>query len=158
MPKQPLPPFYDGCAQILILGSFPSVQSRQAGFYYANPRNRFWQVLAVVYGTDIPPTRAARQAFLRARHIALWDVVASCEISGSSDSSIRAVIANDLRPLLAQAPIERIYLNGQTAARLYQRHIYPQLGRAATPLPSTSPANAAWPLERLAAAWRCIAG
>lgn len=151
-----LPPFWQNDSRLLILGSFPSSRSRQAGFYYANPRNRFWQVLASIFAVPLPQDEAAQRELLRRQRIALWDVVASCEISGSSDSSIQAARANDLRPLLAAAPISRICLNGGTAARLYRQQVYPVLQREALCLPSTSAANAAWSLERLVAAWRGI--
>ena len=156
MLNHPIPPVYDGNSRILILGSFPSVKSREQGFFYGHPQNRFWRVTAAVFGDALPATVPERRAFLLRHGIALWDVIASCEIEGSSDASIRAVTVNDLAPLLAAAPIREIFVNGQTAAKLYRRYTEPLTGRPAVVLPSTSPANAAWSLERLTAAWSAI--
>ena len=147
-------PVYDGRSRILILGSFPSVKSREQQFYYGHPQNRFWRVLAAVTGEAVPGTIEEKRVFLLAQRIALWDVIAQCEIVGSSDSSIRNVIPNDLSIILEAAPIEAIYANGGTAHRLFGK--YQQCGREAVRLPSTSPANAAWSLERLTEAWRVI--
>ena len=152
----PIPPLYDENSELLILGSFPSVKSREAAFFYGHPQNRFWRVLAALYGETAPQTIAEKKDMLSRRHIALWDVIASCSIVGSSDSSIRDVIANDLRPILRGSRVKRIYVNGGTAARLYRRYIEPELGIPAVCLPSTSPANAAWTMEKLNSAWRRI--
>lgn len=151
-----LPPICDGNSRILILGSFPSVKSRAVQFYYGNPRNRFWAVLARVLGEPVPDSSGRRESFLLNHHIALWDVIASCEIDGSADSSIRNAVPNDLAPILERCPIRRIYTNGSAAARLYRKFLLPQTGREAIPLPSTSPANAAYSLDRLAADWHTI--
>ena len=156
MLSHPFPPVYDENARVLILGSFPSVKSREQGFFYGHPQNRFWRVLAAVFGDPFPETVPERRALLLRRGVALWDVVAACEITGSSDASIRGAAVNDLRPILEAAPIRAIYVNGQTAGKLYKRFDEPLLGRPAVILPSTSPANAAWSLERLAEAWRVI--
>lgn len=152
----PIPPLYDERARVLILGSFPSVASRAAAFFYGHPQNRFWRVLAAIYGFPTPETVAEKTAFLHQNGIALWDVIASCRIIGSADSSITEVQANDLRPLLAASPIERIFVNGKTAQKYYNRYILPELGIPAVCLPSTSPANAAYSLDRLIEAWRVI--
>ena len=152
----PFPPLYDAHSEILILGSFPSVKSREQRFFYGHPQNRFWRVTAAVFGCPVPQTIAEKSAFLLENHIALWDVIASCEIAGSSDSSIRNVIPNDLTPILSAAWIRQIYVNGGTAAKYYDRYQRPVLGREAVRLPSTSPANAAWSLERLTQAWQII--
>ena len=152
----PIPPTYDEHSRILVLGSFPSVKSREMGFYYGHPQNRFWRVAAAVFGQEVPMTVEERRAFLLRNGIAAWDVIASCTITGSADSSIRDVVANDLRPILAGSKVERIYVNGKTAERMYRRYTQPALGIEAVCLPSTSPANAAWSLERLIEAWRCI--
>ena len=153
----PIPPEADGQAKILILGSFPSVASRETAYFYGHPQNRFWRVLAAVYGEAVPQTVAEKKALLHRRHIALWDVIGSCRIVGSADSSISEVRANDLRPLLAENPIGAIFVNGKTAERYYKRLIEPVIGRPAVCLPSTSPANAACSLQALVAAWCAIA-
>ena len=152
----PIPPEQDGQATVLILGSFPSVASRAAAYFYGHPQNRFWRVMAAVFADDLPQTVVEKGEFLHRHHVALWDVIASCRIRGSADSSISEVRANDLRPLLASNPIRAIFVNGKTAEKYYNKLIYPTLGIPATCLPSTSPANAAATLERLIDAWRVI--
>ena len=152
----PFPPTWDEHSEILILGSFPSVKSRAMAYFYGHPQNRFWRIVAALYKDDIPQTVEERRAFLLRHHIALWDVIASCTIVGSSDSSIRDAVPNDIRPILAGAPIHRIYTNGQTSFRLYRKYILPEIGREAICLPSTSPANAAWSFDRLLSAWSAI--
>ena len=156
--QHPFPPLYDSRSEILILGSFPSVKSREQRFFYGHPQNRFWRVTAAVFGCEIPQTIEEKRAFLLSHHVALWDVIASCEITGSSDSSIRNVQPNDLTPILAAANIRQIYVNGGTAAKYYDKYQKPVLLREAVRLPSTSPANAAWSLDRLIAAWQVIRG
>ena len=156
--RHPFPPLYDNRSEILILGSFPSVKSREQRFFYGHPQNRFWRVTAAVFGCEIPQTIEEKRAFLLSHHVALWDVIASCEITGSSDSSIRNVQPNDLTPILAAANIRQIYVNGGTAAKYYDKYLKPVLLREAVRLPSTSPANAAWSLDRLIAAWQVIRG
>lgn len=157
MLSHPFPPVYDERSSILILGSFPSVKSREQGFFYGHPQNRFWRVLAAVYHDEVPMTVPDRRAFLLRHGVALWDVLAACEIEGSADASIRAAVTNDLSPILAEAPIRGIFANGQTAGKLYRTHIEPLTGRPAVVLPSTSPANAAWSQERLIVAWKVVA-
>ena len=152
----PFPPTWDEHSEILILGSFPSVKSREMAYFYGHPQNRFWRVVAALYEDNTPQTVEERHAFLLRHHIALWDVIASCTIVGSSDSSIRDAVPNDIRPILAGAPIREIYTNGQTAFRLYRKYLLPEIGREAVCLPSTSPANAAWSLDRLLSAWSAI--
>ncbi len=152
----PIPPLYDENSGILILGSFPSVRSREEGFFYGHPQNRFWKVTSAVYGEDTPNTVEEKKSFLLRNHIALWDVIGSCDIEGSSDSSIRNVRANDLSKILEYADIRSIYVNGQTAYKYYRKYSEKETGKAAICLPSTSPANAAWSLERLKNAWSCI--
>lgn len=156
MIDHPIPPFYDKNANILILGSFPSVKSREQGFFYGHPQNRFWKVLATIYNMEVPSTIEEKKAFLLKNKIALWDVIASCEIEGSSDSSIKNVIANDISGIIAQSNIHTIYVNGKKAYHLYQKYIEKQIGISAICLPSTSPANAAYNLERLASQWKQI--
>ena len=152
----PIPPTFDARSRVLILGSFPSVRSRQSGYFYGHPQNRFWRVLAAVFGEEIPRTNEEKEAFLLRSRVAVWDVVASCEIAGSSDASLKNAQANDLRVILDAAPIERIFANGQTAFRLFNRLIAPKISREAILLPSTSPANAAWTLEKLISAWAIV--
>ena len=156
MITHPIPPVYDTTSRILILGSFPSVKSREAMFFYGHPQNRFWRVVAVVYEEAFPETVEQRKAFLLRNHIAAWDVIKSCDITGSSDSSIKNVTANDLSIILDAAPIETIYVNGKTAEKMYKKYIEPVNHRPAVALPSTSPANAAWRLEQLIEAWSII--
>lgn len=154
--QHPFPPLYDARSEILILGSFPSVKSREQNFFYGHPQNRFWRVTAAVFGADVPETIEEKRGFLLSHHIALWDVIASCEITGSADSSIRNVLPNDLSPILTAANIRQIFVNGGTAAKYYDKYQKPLLGREAVRLPSTSPANAAWSLARLTDAWQII--
>lgn len=156
--QHPFPPLYDSRSEILILGSFPSVKSREQRFFYGHPQNRFWRVTSAVFGCEVPQTIEEKRVFLLEHHVALWDVIASCEITGSSDSSIRNVQPNDLTPILAAADIRQIYVNGGTAAKYYDKYQKPVLLREAVRLPSTSPANAAWSLARLIAAWQVIRG
>ena len=154
--RHPFPPLYDAHSEILILGSFPSVKSREQRFFYGHPQNRFWRVTAAVFGCAIPQSIDEKRAFLLDNHIALWDVIASCEITGSSDSSIRNVLPNDLTPILSAAHIRQIFVNGGTAAKYYDKYQKPVLQRDAVRLPSTSPANAAWSADRLIAAWQVL--
>lgn len=152
----PIDPVYDSRSKILILGSFPSVKSREVSFFYGHPQNRFWKVLSAVFEYPVPETTEEKRELLLSNGVALWDVIASCEIEGSSDSSIRNVVPNDLTPIFEAAPIARIYVNGKTAEKQFKKYIEPTLRRTAGCLPSTSPANAAWSLEKLIAAWREI--
>lgn len=154
--KHPFEPLYDENSRILILGSFPSVKSREQMFFYGHPQNRFWRVLAGVFCNEIPVSIEEKKEFLHKNHVALWDTIASCEISGSSDSSIRQVTANDISVILKNADIKRIFTNGKTSGKYYDKYIKPSTGADALTLPSTSPANAAWSLERLIEAWRVI--
>ncbi len=156
MISHPIPPVFDRHSKVLILGSFPSVKSREAQFFYGHPQNRFWKVISTVCGCDEPRTIEEKRQFLLSNHIALWDVIASCDIEGSADSTIKNVVANDLSPILNTAGIRRIFVNGKTAERYYNRYILPTLGHEAICLPSTSPANAAWSVERLVDAWEII--
>ena len=152
----PIAPVFDADSRILILGSFPSVKSRETMFFYGHPQNRFWRVTAAVFGTEVPQSIPEKRAFLLANHIAVWDVIASCEIVGSSDSSIRDVVPNDLSEILKTAQIQTIFTNGGTAAKYYAKYQLPRTGIPAVTLPSTSPANAAWTLQRLKEAWQAI--
>lgn len=156
--SHPIPPVFDSRSRVLILGSFPSVFSREEGFFYAHPQNRFWRLLAVLFEADVPVTADEKKELLLSHKIALWDVAASCEVAGSSDGSIRAVQANDISPILRGSAVERIFLNGSTAAKLYERYIKHGCSLPAQRLPSTSAANAAWSFERLCEAWTVICG
>ena len=149
-----IPPVYDENSRILILGSFPSVKSREAVFFYHHPQNRFWKVLAAVTEKDLPDTIEEKRVFLLANRIAVWDVIASCTIHGSSDASIRDAKPNDLSKILDTASIKTICTNGSTSWKLYRKYQMPLTGLEPVRLPSTSPANAAWSLERLTEAWR----
>lgn len=149
-------PVYDSNSKILILGSFPSVKSREQQFFYGHKQNRFWRVMAQILGCELPEGTAQKREMLLAHHVALWDVIESCEITGSSDASIRDVKPNDLSRILSHADIQAIYTNGSKAYELYQKHIFPTNGRKAYPLPSTSPANAGYSLEKLVGAWSVI--
>ena len=152
----PIPPLFDEHSRVLILGSFPSVKSRDAMFFYGHPQNRFWRIMAALTGCPIPQTVEEKKALILSHHFALWDSIGSCTIVGSSDSSIRDVVPNDLRIIVDHAPIERIFCNGATSHKYYRRYNEPLLGRTAEVLPSSSPANAAWSLEKLTDAWRVI--
>ncbi|TAH66480.1 MAG: DNA-deoxyinosine glycosylase [Anaerolineaceae bacterium] len=152
----PVPPVFNEESHILILGSFPSVKSREGEFFYHHPQNRFWRVISAIYNEELPRTIDEKRSLLLRNGIALWDVVQSCEITGSADSSIKNVIPNDITPILKQADIRRIYANGGTAYRLYKRYIYKNIGREIILLPSTSPANASFSLERLLEIWSRI--
>lgn len=149
----PIPPFYDQGSRILILGSFPSVKSREQMFFYGHPQNRFWKVTAAVFGDKTPETVPEKKDFLKRHHIALWDVIASCDIKGSSDSSIENVIVNDISKILKATDIHSIFVNGRTAEKHYRKYIEPKTGIKAICLPSTSPANAAWGEGQLVLAW-----
>ncbi|MEG0125712.1 MAG: DNA-deoxyinosine glycosylase [Clostridia bacterium] len=150
----PFAPVWDEQSEVLILGTFPSVQSRKNLFYYGHPQNRFWQVLASLYNAPVPDSIAQKQALLLTCRVALWDVLESCEIVGSSDASIRNATANNIAALLQKTHIRRIFCNGQKAAMLYRRYCETACGLSAIALPSTSPANAAWSAEGLTAEWR----
>ena len=152
----PVGPLYGPDSRILILGSFPSVKSREQQFFYGHPQNRFWKVIAALFGQEVPRTIPEKKELILSHRLALWDSIASCVITGSSDASIRDVRANDLRIILDNAPIERIYCNGRKSHEMYGKYILPVLGREAACLPSTSPANAQWSLEKLIEAWSVI--
>lgn len=147
-------PVYNENSKILILGSFPSVKSRESGFFYGHPQNRFWKVLAGILEVPVPVAIEEKKEMLLEHRIAVWDVIASCRITGSSDSSIKDVVPNDLEKILSTAKIERICANGATAWKLYEKYVKQSTGMDAVKLPSTSPANAAWSLERLIECWK----
>jgi TDG/mug DNA glycosylase family protein len=149
-------PVFDQNSKILILGSLPSVKSRENGFYYGHPSNRFWKVVAGIYQCEVPNSIESKIEMLTSLNIAIWDVIASCDIIGSSDSSIRNVVANDLSTILSHSNIQKIYANGKTAGNLYRKFSQEMTGRDIVELPSTSTANAAYRLERLIEVWSAI--
>lgn len=151
-----LAPVFDENSKVLILGTFPSVKSRESGFFYGHPQNRFWKLLAALTKKKVPETIEEKRAFLIENRIAVWDVIAECEIIGSSDSSIKNVVPADLSMVLDHAPIRRIFANGGKAYELYQKYSYPVLGWEIAKLPSTSPANASFQMERLLKAWEPV--
>ncbi len=152
----PIPPLFDENSKTLILGSFPSVKSREAAFFYGHPQNRFWAVIAEVFGEEKPVTVEEKKRLVLNNNLALWDVIASCEIVGSSDSSISDVTANDLSVIINNSKVENIFVNGKTAEKYYNKYTYSETGIKAVCLPSTSPANAAWSLKKLVEAWKII--
>ncbi len=149
-------PIYNKKSQILILGSFPSVKSRENNFYYGHPQNRFWKVIARLTGWEEPITIEEKKIMLLENRIAIWDVIASCSIQGSSDSSIKNVVVNDFTQILENSSIQTIYVNGNKAYELYHRYAEEKTGIKAVKLPSTSPANAAFHIDRLCEAWKVI--
>ncbi|MBR6619364.1 MAG: DNA-deoxyinosine glycosylase [Clostridia bacterium] len=153
----PFDPVFDGNSKVLILGSFPSVKSRENEFYYGHERNRFWRVISALYSEHLPETVEQKKSLLLRHNIALWDTAASCTVHASSDSSIRNVAANDIKSLLDKTNIARIYANGKTAAQLYNKLVLPSTAVEIVVLPSTSPANAAFTLEKLIECWQVIA-
>ena len=150
-------PVYDERSRILILGTFPSVKSREQHFYYGHPQNRFWKLLAALtQWPQIPQTIEQKKQMLLENEIAIWDVIQSCDIAGSSDSSIKNVVPSDIGSILKNSGIARIYANGNMAKKLYEKYILPETGVPIIGLPSTSPANAAYSIERLKESWQQI--
>ncbi len=150
----PIEPLCCDKSRILILGSFPSVKSRESGFFYGHPQNRFWRVMARICGCETPTSIDEKKRMILDNGFALWDVIHSCEITGSADSTIKNVKPNDLSVILDSAPIERIFVNGRKAEALYKKYIENEVGITAKALPSTSPANAAWSEDRLFEYWQ----
>lgn len=150
MEMHTIEPVYDKNSQILILGSFPSVKSRETGFFYGHPQNRFWKVVSSVMGAECPVSIQEKKDFLLKNHIAVWDVIHSCDIEGSSDSSIKNVTPNDLNKILTNSSIKQIFTNGNTADKLFVKY---NPDKHSIKLPSTSPANAAYSLDRLVECW-----
>ncbi|MBO4894345.1 MAG: DNA-deoxyinosine glycosylase [Clostridia bacterium] len=151
-----IPPVFDKNSEILILGSFPSVKSREAEFFYGHRQNRFWRVTAAVFGCETPKSVEEKKAFLLSNHIAVWDVIGSCDIEGSADTTIRNVTPNDLSVILDNSKVKKIFVNGKTAYRYYNKYLLEKTGIEAVCLPSTSPANAAYTLEKLISEWSVI--
>lgn len=154
MEVHPIKPIYNEKSKILILGSFPSVKSREECFFYAHPANRFWRVIAKICGEGVPKTIEEKTRLILGNNFAVWDVIHSCEIVGSSDSSIKNVQPNDLTMLIKNSEIKHIFVNGKKAEALYNKYLREQTGIDGVVLPSTSPANAAWSEEKLAEYWQ----
>lgn len=149
-------PLYNGDSKVLILGSFPSVKSREEEFFYAHPQNRFWKVIAAVFGEKIPGNIEEKKALILSHNLAVYDVVYSCEIIGSSDSSVKNVVPSDLKPIIDNSKITKIFVNGRTAEKYYKKYQSKETGIDCVVLPSTSPANAAYSLEKLICDWQKI--
>ena len=150
----PVKPIFSKSSKMLILGTFPSVKSREMCFFYSHPQNRFWRVMAKICDCDIPESVEDKTQLILNNNFALWDVIHSCEIEGSSDSSIKNVVANDISIILDNSQVDRIFVNGKKAESLYKKYIEKAVGIKAVYLPSTSPANASWSEERLAEYWK----
>ena len=153
----PIPPLFDKNSEKLILGSFPSIKSRETMFFYGHPQNRFWKLTAKIFDEETPNTVEEKTKLILTHRLALWDSIHSCVITGSSDSSVKDVVANDLSVILNNSRVERIFCNGALSHKMYMKYIYPQTGIKAVKLPSTSPANAAFSIDRLYEQWKIIA-
>ena len=152
----PFPPLFDRNSRILILGSLPSVKSREQMFFYGHPQNRFWPLIAALFSEAEPRSTEEKKELVLRHGIALWDSIYSCDIIGSGDSSIRNVVPTDLSPIFETADIKKVFCNGGTSWKYYHRYQEKELGIEAQALPSTSPANAAWTMDRLVSAWKII--
>ena len=149
-------PVFDCRNRVLILGSLPSVMSREPNFYYGHPQNRFWKVLAALFGEDLPESIPEKKQLLLSHGVAVWDVIAECDIIGSDDTSIRNVVPADLSRIFEAADIKAVFANGSAAARIFVKYQRAACGRDIIRLPSTSPANAAWSFERLLGSWKTV--
>lgn len=149
-------PIYNEESRILMLGTMPSPKSREIGFYYGHPRNRFWKVVSDVCGEEFPETKEEKIAFALRNKIAVWDVLAGCEIKGAEDASIRNPVANDMSLILKNADIQAVFATGQKAAQLYKKYCQKEIGMEIITLPSTSPANCSVSYERLFEAYEII--
>lgn len=152
----PFPPLYSESSDTLILGSFPSVKSREAMFFYGHPQNRFWKLIALLYGETEPKNIEEKSRLILSHNLALWDSIRSCTVTGSSDSSIKDVVPNDLSVILQGSKVDRIFCNGALSHKMYMKYIFPETKIEAVKLPSTSPANAAFSIERLMREWKII--
>lgn len=150
----PVKPIFDENSRMLILGSFPSVKSREICFFYGHPQNRFWRVMAKICNSEIPESVEEKTNLILSNNFAVWDVIHSCEIEGSSDNSIKNVVPNDISVILNNSRVDRIFVNGKKAESLYKKYIEKNVGIQAIYLPSTSPANAAWREDRLTKIWK----
>ena len=149
-------PVFNHESRVLILGTMPSPKSRELGFYYGHPRNRFWHVMADIFKEPYPETTQEKIAFCHRNHVAVWDVLKSCEISGADDNSIKNPVPNDMNEILSQAPIQAVFATGTKASTLYQKYCYPLTGIPIITLPSTSPANCGTSYEKLREAYLTI--
>ena len=154
--RHPFPPLFDESSRTLILGSFPSVKSREAMFFYGHPQNRFWRVIAALYEEDVPQNIEEKKSIILKHNLALWDSIQSCTITGSSDSSVKDVVPNDLSLIINNSKVDRIFCNGALSYKMYEKFIFPKTNINAIKLPSTSPANAAFSLQRLVNEWEII--
>lgn len=152
----PFPPLFDENSDTLILGSFPSVKSREAMFFYGHPQNRFWRVIAALYGEEVPQNIDEKKKLILSHNLALWDSIQSCTITGSSDSSVKDVVPNDLSLIINNSKVDRVFCNGALSYKMYMKFIFPLTNINAGKLPSTSPANAAYSLDRLIEEWKVI--
>ena len=152
----PFGPLYSENSRVLILGSFPSVKSREQQFFYGHPQNRFWKVIAALYRREVPSTIEEKKDLILSNGLALWDSIAECDIIGASDSSVKNAVPTDIPKLLEQTNIERILCNGALSKKVYDKYQLERIGIPALKMPSTSPANAAWSLERLVEEWRKV--
>lgn len=150
----PVKPIFDENSRMLILGSFPSVKSREICFFYGHPQNRFWRVMAKICNSEIPESVEEKTNLILSNNFAVWDVIHSCEIEGSSDSSIKNVVPNDISVILNNSRVDRIFVNGKKAESLYKKYIEKDVRIQAIYLPSTSPANASWSEDRLTIIWK----
>ena len=150
----PFEAVFDRYSSMLILGTFPSEKSRKYGFFYGHPQNRFWKLIALLTKSKkIPELIEEKIEILLKNHIALWDVIHSCDIKGSSDASITNVVPNDLSKISKCSNIQQIYANGEKAYRIYMKYCYKNIGKDIIKLPSTSPANASYSLAKLKDEW-----
>ena len=155
--SHPFEPIYDGSSRVLILGTMPSPRSRELMFYYGHPQNRFWRIMPELFGEGPLTTIAEKTDFLHRHHIALWDVLRSCEISGADDSSIRNAVPNDLSRIFSACPIRAVFTNGQKASACYKKYFRGAFPAEWISLPSTSPANCRnWTFETLKGAYKVI--
>ena len=152
----PFGPLYNENSESLILGSFPSVKSREAMFFYGHPQNRFWKVIPMLYGEKTPENIEEKKSIILRHNLALWDSIHSCTITGSSDSSVKDVVPNDISKIIENSKIEKVFCNGALSHKMYMKYIYPDTKIEAVKLPSTSPANAAFSLDRLIEHWKVI--
>lgn len=150
----PVEALFNENSKILILGTFPSVKSREAKFFYGHPQNRFWRVMARLCDAELPQTVEDKKKLILDNHFALWDVIHSCDVEGSADSLIKNVVPNDIGVILNNSEVSRIFVNGKKAESLYKKYLEKETGITAVCLPSTSPANASWSEDRLTEYWR----
>lgn len=152
----PFEALYNENSKVLILGSFPSVKSREVSFFYGHPRNRFWKVIPALFGEEEPVTIEKKKELILRRNLALWDSIHSCEITGSSDSSVKNVVPNDISKIIGNSKVSKVFCNGALSHKMYMKYIFPDTKIEAVKLPCTSPANAAYSLDKLIEEWKII--